>query len=33
VRANGILQHYVIAGTGDPVVLLHGLVALRDENP
>jgi pimeloyl-ACP methyl ester carboxylesterase len=24
VRANGILQHYVIAGEGAPVVLLHG---------
>jgi pimeloyl-ACP methyl ester carboxylesterase len=24
VRANGLLQHYVIAGSGDPVVLLHG---------
>jgi pimeloyl-ACP methyl ester carboxylesterase len=24
VRANGILQHYVVAGSGDPVVLLHG---------
>ena len=24
VRANGILQHYVIAGEGEPVVLLHG---------
>jgi pimeloyl-ACP methyl ester carboxylesterase len=23
-RANGILQHYVIAGSGEPVVLLHG---------
>lgn len=24
VRANGILQHYVVAGSGEPVVLLHG---------
>lgn len=24
VRANGILQHYVTAGSGEPVVLLHG---------
>jgi len=24
VRANGILQHYVTAGAGEPVVLLHG---------
>ena len=23
-RANGILQHYVVAGSGEPVVLLHG---------
>jgi pimeloyl-ACP methyl ester carboxylesterase len=23
-RANGILQHYVTAGSGEPVVLLHG---------
>ena len=24
VRANGLLQHFVTAGSGDPVVLLHG---------
>lgn len=24
VRANGLLQHFVRAGSGDPVVLLHG---------
>ena len=24
LRANGLLQHFVTAGSGEPVVLLHG---------